>query len=415
MKLSPTARRLFEALSELSVVDAHEHLPPEDEYLRQDYSGPNLFAGGYIQHDLASAGMETEFKETLRAGGHRPVESWWPKISPFWGEVRHTSYARALLITVRDLYAIGEINDETIHALAEGVKADNTAGLYQRLLYDRCNIRKVITCLEEVRFPKDPLFCGLSISLGRLISNPQGDATLAKLSQDSGIEVKSLHDAKRALRKMMQDDLKRGAVGFKISAADHGPPDQKAARAAFERAQRTSQPVEGFPALRDYLFDAGLDVAVEAGVPVAVHSGYWEDFRSLDPKFLLGFARRRQDVHFDLFHLGVPMIRDSILIGKNLPNVTLNLTWCPIISQVQTVRALDEILDQVPTNKVIAFGGDYAVAVQKVWGHLVMARECVAAALAKRIESDAMDEEEALRVARAWFYENPKKWYKLHL
>ena len=30
--------------------------------------------------------------------------------------------------------------------------------------------------------------------------------------------------------------------------------------------------------------------------------------------------------------------------------MTLNLTWCPVISQVQTVRALDEMLDMVPLN-----------------------------------------------------------------
>lgn len=33
-------------------------------------------------------------------------------------------------------------------------------------------------------------------------------------------------------------------------------------------------------------------------------------------------------------------------------------------------------------NKVIAFGGDYRVAVQKVYGHLVLAREVAAFVLA---------------------------------
>jgi predicted TIM-barrel fold metal-dependent hydrolase len=152
-------------------------------------------------------------------------------------------------------------------------------------------------------------------------------------------------------------------------------------------------------------------VAAEADVPVAVHTGYWGDFRELDPKFLLGIAARRPEVRFDLFHLGMPMIRDAILIGKSYPNVTLNLTWCAVISQVQTVRALDEVLDMVPANKVSAFGGDYRVAVQKAWGHLVMARQCVAAALANKIEAGDLDRGEALRIARMWFYDNPARIY----
>ena len=148
-------------------------------------------------------------------------------------------------------------------------------------------------------------------------------------------------------------------------------------------------------------------------MPVAVHTGYWDDFRELDPKFLLGIAARRRDVRFDLFHLGMPMVRDALLIGKSYPNVTLNLTWCPVISQVQTCRALDELLDLVPLNKVIAFGGDYRVAVQKVWGHLVMARECVAVALAKRVQDGDLDRAEAMRIARMWFDDNPARIYRI--
>jgi hypothetical protein len=107
------------------------------------------------------------------------------------------------------------------------------------------------------------------------------------------------------------------------------------------------------------------------------------------------------------------MVRDAILMGKSLPNVTLNLTWCPIISQSQTVQALDEIIDLVPANKITAFGGDYRVAVQKVYGHLVMAREAVAAAMARRVEADDLNREEALRLARLWLCDNPAWIYRL--
>ena len=287
MKLSKTAQELYQAITEMPVVDAHEHLPPENEYLRAEYCGPNLFAN-YIWHDLGSAGLSPDFKAAMRDHGFRPVSEWWPTIKPYWEQVRHTSYARALRIT----------------------------------------------------------------------------------------------------------------------AADHGPPSFTAAESDWKENKESS-------AVRDLLFDKYLDVAAEADVPVAVHTGYWGDFRALDPKHMLSFAMRRQDVRFDMFHLGMPMIRDAILIGKNLPNVSLNLTWCPIISQVQTVRALDEIIDLVPVNKIIAFGGDYRVSVQKVYGHLVMAREVVAAALARRVEAGGFDMAEALRIAGMWFYDNPAGIYGL--
>lgn len=411
MKLSRTARDLYEQISEFTIIDAHEHLPSEAEYLSHGYSGPNMFAGGYVWHDLESAGMSSAFKETLRQGGDRPVGTWWPQIRPYWQHVKHTSYARALRITMRDLFGIDEIDDRSIHALAEHVKADNTSGLYHRILQERCGIRLSITCAEQVDFPDDPGLRGLSPGIMGRVTTAWDREQIEALAQQSGVEIRSMEDLASAIQVLLRRDLAHGALGFKIRVGDYRVPALKAASAQFRQAREATEPLGDLPALRDYLFDRCLDVAAGADVPVAVHTGYWGDFRELDPKFMLGIAARRKDVRFDVFHLGMPMIRDAILIGKSYPNVTLNLTWCPVISQVQTCRALDEVLDLVPLNKVIAFGGDYRVAVQKVWGHLVMARECVATALGNRVEAGSLDRDEALRIARMWFYDNPARIY----
>lgn len=406
MRLSKTGQELYQAITELPVVDAHEHLPPEKEYLRAEYSGLNLFAGGYIWHDLESAGLSPEFKATMRNGGSRPVSEWWPKIKPYWEQVRHTSYARALRITARDLFGLPDIDDTTITDLADAVKASNRPGLYGRILQERCGIRVSITCVDKPDFPDDPGLRGIT-QLEKSTDTPSEIAHA--LSNRVGRNVHSLEDAIEAGQAVLRDDLKRGAVGFKTTVAAHGLPSPEAAAIEWKEGNKPKDTA----AVRDLLFDKYLDVAAEANVPVAVHTGYWGDFRKLDPKHMLSFAMRRQDVRFDMFHLGMPMIRDAIMIGKILPNVTLNLTWCPIISQAQTIRALDEIIDLVPVNKVIAFGGDYRVAVQKVYGHLVMAREAMAAALARRVAAGDFDLVEALRIAKMWFYDNPTRIYGL--
>ncbi len=107
------------------------------------------------------------------------------------------------------------------------------------------------------------------------------------------------------------------------------------------------------------------------------------------------------------------MIRDAMLIGKTMPNVSLNLVWCAIISQVQTKRSIDELIDLVPVNKIIAFGGDYGVCVQKAYGHLVMAREVIAQSFADRIEAGDFDRDYALELAKMWFVDNPSRIYRL--
>jgi len=404
MKLTRTARELYEIIAELPVIDAHEHLPAEEDYLRLGYSGLNLFAGGYIWHDLESAGLPPEFKATMRDGGLRPVDEWWPIIKPHWEQVRHTSYSRALRITARDLFGLPDIDDSTIADLADAVRESNRPGLYQRVLQERCGIRLSITCIDRPDFPEDPGLRGIT-QLEKSTGAP--DEIAHELSGRVGHEVHSLGEAVEAGQTILRDELERGAIGFKQTVAPHAVPSPEAAAEQWKEGSRASA------AVRDLLCDRYLDVAAEADVPVAVHTGYWGDFRDLDPKHMLSFAMRRQDVRFDMFHLGMPMVRDAILIGKTLPNVTLNLTWCPIISQAQTVQALDEMIDMVPVSKIIAFGGDYRASVQKVYGHLVLAREAVAAALARRVDAGDFDTEEALRIARMWFYDNPARVYSL--
>jgi uncharacterized protein len=415
MQLSQLGRALYDEIAELTVIDAHEHLPAEAEYLSFGYCGPNMFAGGYIWHDLESAGLSPAFKATMRDGGYRPVEQWWPPMRPYWEWIKNTSYARALRITARDLYGLPALAASPTHAFAERVRPDTPPGLYRRILQERCRIRYSLTNVDQAGFPDDPGLRGLTMLNKGDPSRELLPASelLANLDRRAARELGSPAEAAAALQGLLRHDIAQGAVGLKMIVKDYGAPDPAAADRAWRRARLGLAGRDEAIALRDFLFDRALDVAAEAGVPVAVHTGYWGDFRDLDPKHLLAFARRRGDVHFDMFHLGMPMVRDAALIGKTLPNVTLNLTWCPVISQLQTQRTLDEMIDLVPLNKIIAFGGDYRASVQKVYGHLVMAREVVAAALAERVEAGDFDREYALYVAKLWFYENPCRVYRL--
>ena len=144
---------------------------------------------------------------------------------------------------------------------------------------------------------------------------------------------------------------------------------------------------------------------------IAVHAGIWGDFRDIDSKHMLTLAPAHPQADFDLYHLGMPSVRDTIVVGKNLPNVYLNLCWTHIISQVQTCSGVDELLDQVPVNKITAFGGDYSRPVEKVVGHLHMARENLAQVFATRIERGRMSFDEATAILGLWFWDTPLRLY----
>ena len=403
------AGRLTDAFAEFTIIDAHEHLPPEEEYLSHHYAGPNFFAG-YVWHDLLSAGMPLEDKSRLReTEGWGEVKDWWPKISPYWKMARHGSYARAALLTAKEWYGLDDINDDTIEALAEGVKRDNRPGLYQRVLGDWCKVKVALTCQAHTRFQNDPLLRAVVNFTPPACASPEA---LEELRASSGSPIQSLDDLVAVSRAVVKRLKAEGAVGLKTVASERLMPDAQAAEAVLNQVKAGATPTDAKP-LEDFLFHEMLDEAAEQDLTVAVHAGIWGDFREKDPKCLSPVAMAHPNTRFDLFHLGMPMARDAAVIGKNLPNVSLNLCWCHVISEKMTQRVLDEIIDLVPINKIIAFGADYRTVVQKAIGHLIMARENIAKVLAGRVLAGDFSEERAVEIARMWFYDNPARVYRL--
>ncbi len=100
------------------------------------------------------------------------------------------------------------------------------------------------------------------------------------------------------------------------------------------------------------------------------------------------------------------------MLAKYFPNVTVDMAWMHAISPEISIRALRDWVDLVPRNKVLGFGGDYQV-VEKVYGHLLLARENIAGALAGKVEQGAMSHREASAWVRALLWENPRAVYAL--
>jgi hypothetical protein len=108
----------------------------------------------------------------------------------------------------------------------------------------------------------------------------------------------------------------------------------------------------------------------------------------------------------------MPWVREIAVLAKYFPGVHLNMAWMHIINPVQARSALSEWLEMVPNNKIFGFGGDYSI-VEKVYGHLTLARQNIAAVLAEKITVGAMSRSEAVVIARRLLFENPREFYEL--
>lgn len=106
---------------------------------------------------------------------------------------------------------------------------------------------------------------------------------------------------------------------------------------------------------------------------------------------------------------------DLLFLGKNYPNVSLDLCWVHMIDPLYAQELLKRAVMTVPHAKIHGFGGDYFLVPELVAAHLTLAREVIASALADLVECGWLEEGEAIHLAAAWLFNNPNRFYNLGL
>ncbi len=415
------ARDLLEELQSIPVLDAHEHLVPEAEALQKSADFYTLFEH-YCPGDFVAAGAG-EREMALFADRRMPEAERWAAFRPYLSRVRTGSYARAALLVVRDLLGLPDLNDETYKEVGPRLRAQRHPGFYDVVLRQRCNIAACIQCVE-VRDLGPSYFYHLGPSHVLVDLNSRAD--IEKMSVRLGRDVGGLNDALECMDKVLAEWAAHPRiVGIKSGQAyRRSLAFQKPERSAAEKALRNLladragwQSDDTLP-LQDFLMFELAARAGAVGLPIAIHTGLqagsYNTIRNADPLLLQGLISQNRGTRFDLFHGGMPWVRQIAVLAKYFPNVCLNMAWMHIISPSQARSALAEWLDMVPNTKIFGFGGDYSI-VEKVYGHLQIARENIAAVLAAKVREGAWTRADASLVARRLMRDNPAEFYGIEV
>lgn len=402
---------LLGAMADMPIIDAHEHLPPEAERTGRPVDFATLFSH-YTQTDLKSAGMTEEQYQAFQHPD-TPLDRKWELFEPYWPSVRYGSYARPALIAAREFYGCEDITAQTYQVLSERMQAANTPGIYDRVLRDKCGIQCCLTQIGRIPEQNRDLLVPLLPIWG--LASMSSRAAIDELAAAYSHPVSNLDDCLDLLRVVLQDWKRQGVVGLKMVSTHLGDPSREDAARALDALMGGKE--QDFFLLHWFLHRHILDLAGELGLIVAVHCGIiwnnWNNFYENHPRNLIPVLLKHRNTTFDIYHAGIPWPRHLATIGKDFPNAYLNLCWCHIISQAMTVSLLDEWMDMVPVHKITGFGGDYNMPVEKVFGHLQMAKEDIARMLARRVGDRLMTEGQAVEVAQGFLYDNPKRLYGL--
>jgi len=421
----------------VEVVDTHEHLMKESDRLQMEVDPLYIFLAHYLSSDLVSSGMTLEELNTIRIT-KTPLEKRWQSFLPYWERVENTGYAQAIKIAVKDLYGIEDFGPSTWKTLKETMDKHRKPGFHRWVLKTKGGIDVSIndvytTDVDEGQVPV-MRFDDYAIPFSR--------NDLSTLSKRTGTPIHSLDNLLEALETEFAS-LAKQIVGVKIGLAyartlDFEKTTHADAEVVFNRIYRTKTfaTMELLPyagraiatripqgigfddakPLQDYVVHRIIQLAARYGLPVQIHTGLQEGNENIignsNPTLLTNLFREYREVKFDIFHAGYPYFREVATLAKNFPNVYLDLCWVHIISPTAARIILSEWLDTVPSNKILAFGGDYRF-VEGVYGHIVMARRNIAATLQEKVEHGDIELKQIPYLASRILRENARELFNL--
>lgn len=414
--------RISNYVSELHVVDTHEHmLLPENlaEWTSLDFM---LLFSFYSSDDIKSAGMEPETYNLLLTDS-LPVAEKWKIIEPFWNKAKNTAYCRNSLLIARDLFGAGELNASTVQDISNRISTayENPDWLYE--LLNRSRIDYVINDGYWIEGGGPREFKGDKF---RYVARFENYITLwskksiSDLADKCKCTINTLDDLETALSIAFSSAVEKGIVGIKTGIA-------YSRKIYFENRKRKEAEdvfnelmTEGgsgnISYLQDYMMHRLIKLAEKYNLPMIFHTGLQagngNNIENSKPTHLVNLLKQYPNVNFVFYHGGFPYGGELTTIIKNFPNAWLDLSWLYIISPGYAKHFLHEWLETIPANKIMAFGGDGRNG-EGTYGHLVFAKQIVTEVLVEKVRSGYFKEQEAKDIAKMLFYDNAVEFYHL--
>lgn len=418
-------QELLDSIKEIPVIDTHEHIESEDTRIKRNVDMFNIYMMHYVSSDLISSGMPDDDMIFLKSESN-DIEKKWRIFKPYWEKSKNTVYCKSLILSTNDIYGINDINDNTYKAVNEEMIKKNKKGLYEYVLKTICNIE---TGILDSDFKCDKHFFVSAANFDSDFIRFNSRQKICNIEKQFNVSINSLSDWVNVFKKYIQDSKRiynipciKSALAYE-RILKYNRTDYSLAENIFNRILSSIGGWEVFTPvntdtkpLEDYLMHVLVQTASELDIPLQFHTGLLEgngnNITNSNPTHLINLFMEYPKARFDIFHAGYPYGGELCTIAKNFRNVYVDLCWSHIISREYTVKFIEEMIDTVPASKIFGFGGDY-LFIEGVCGHLRIAKENIALALANKVEKGYLTKKEGFEIAKRMLYDNPKEFFGL--
>ena len=414
--------RLMLYANTMKIIDTHEHLAPDKNYICENTSEPPDVLRDYFSHyitaDLMSAGMPEQDLEKVKDYKIDITERF-KILEPWLACVKNTSYYRSLEIAAKKIHKINKISNKTIVELNEKFKKAAVSKDYGRyIMKDLCNIEVSINdnWSGDMKWSTTDLFVPTWQPNAYINYTARDDAPYSDIKLQENL---TLDEYCEEYKQHFLKQKNEGMITLKLPVAYwrslyFEDIDYNTAKKSFDECMKTKA---GFPKkLQDYMMHFILKVADENNFVIQIHTGLQEGMRNnlenSNPMLLQNLFAKYPNLSFDLFHMGYPYERELIVLAKTHPNVYIDLCWAHIISPYAARNAFYEMLYVLPYTKIFGFGGDY-IFFDGVVGHITLAKQNICTVLAQKVCNNECDILLAEKILQSVLHDNAKKVFNL--
>ncbi|HOV69599.1 MAG TPA: amidohydrolase family protein [Clostridia bacterium] len=427
--MSKTYVELREYLNQVPVIETHSHY-----FMSTDTQPVDVFElaiSSYSKSDLQTVSREAVADvEQIIMDKEKPFDQRFKCFEKYYAASMHTAYNKSVLRGLAECWGIQSFDKEALLELSERIgKRDND--FYNRMLEKyKLKIKIIDPCDPNLiaRFADSggklkgySPDCRFAFSLPGYHWWNQGN--IAKmLARQTGMKIENLDDLIRAFEQHLKKCIDAGIVCVKDQCAysrilRFDITDRSLADQLFARLQNGDALSEDESlALSNWLMRQYMELARKYNIPVQIHTGHmaglYNEISKTNAVHLTSLIADYSDVQFDLFHGNWPYMGEYLFLGKNYPNVSLDLCWVQQIDPEYSIELIKRAIMTVPHNKLLAFGGDDSM-IEHVIGYLCIARDNVAAALSALVDKGWLSLAHARAICCDMFFNNPNKVFKL--
>jgi predicted TIM-barrel fold metal-dependent hydrolase len=409
---------LLEAMQQIRTIDCHSHTTLKSGYYRSGQR--NLFnLMSYYEREINAATGKGSGQ--LYAGAESDAQRW-ERLKPVVERTRNVSYWRHNVVVYRELFDLEDedVTDSNWGELNETIKRKTAdPNWYHHVTVDVCRLATQVRNIPWFEDWEPEYFTAVLRMESALQLHDKG--TRESLEKHLNRSFDSLKSIKQGLADLVEEYKNRDSVGIKLAhaygrtLASENVPEDVAANVFAKALGGGSLSSGEVKQLQDHIifFLAGL--AGEMDLVFQIHTGVqgnWGVIPNSDPLLLIPLIHANRSTRFDLFHAGYPYSREIGMLGKHAPNVWLNMCWMYVITMEGSRQSLSEWIDLVPGDRILGFGSDVGWP-EFIYGHLVMARSCIADVLAQKVERDLLSREVALDLVKKMLRDNAISLYGL--